>query len=71
YPALHKWVRNLYWNIPAFGETTDFEHIKKHYTKSHKQINPFSITPVGPVPDILPLDQDVPAAAAAIRTTNQ
>lgn len=40
YPAIHKWVRNLYWNVPAFGETTQFEHIKKHYTKSHKQINP-------------------------------
>jgi glutathionyl-hydroquinone reductase len=37
YPAIHKWLRNLYWNVPAFGETTQFEHIKKHYTKSHKQ----------------------------------
>ena len=37
YPALHKWLRNLYWNIPAFGETTEFVHIKGHYTKSHKQ----------------------------------
>lgn len=62
YPHLHKWVRNLYWNVPAFGETTQFEHIKKHYTKSHTQINPFSITSVGPVPDILPLDREVPAA---------
>ncbi len=41
YPALHKWLRKLYWDVPAFGETTQFEHIKKHYTKSHKQINPF------------------------------
>ncbi len=40
YPALHKWLRHLYWDVPAFGETTQFEHIKKHYTKSHKQINP-------------------------------
>jgi glutathionyl-hydroquinone reductase len=37
YPNLHKWLRNLYWNVPAFGETTEFEHIKIHYTKSHKQ----------------------------------
>ncbi|KAL8873878.1 MAG: hypothetical protein Q9174_000707 [Haloplaca sp. 1 TL-2023] len=71
YPALHKWLRHLYWDVPAFGETTQFEHIKKHYTKSHKQINPPSITPVGPVPDILPKDQEVPAAAAALRSTNQ
>ena len=41
YPALHKWLRQLYWDVPAFHETTQMEHIKKHYTKSHKQINPF------------------------------
>ena len=63
YPAIHKWLRNLYWNHDAFESTTDFEHIKNHYTKSHKQINPLSITPVGPLPNILPLDQEVPAVA--------
>ena len=61
YPAIHRWVRKLYWDVPAFRETTDFEHIKKHYTKSHKQINQFAITPVGPVPDILPKDKEVGA----------
>lgn len=61
YPHLHQWLRHLYWNVDAFGQTTQFEHIKKHYTKSHKQINPFSITPVGPVPDILKLDEEVAA----------
>ncbi|KAK4696127.1 glutathionyl-hydroquinone reductase, partial [Lecanoromycetidae sp. Uapishka_2] len=71
YPALHKWLRHLYWDVPAFGETTQFEHIKKHYTKSHKQINPPSITPVGPLPDILPKDEEVRAAVAALRSTNQ
>ena len=45
YPALHKWVRKLYWDVPAFKDTTQFEHIKKHYTKSHKQINPFVSAP--------------------------
>ncbi|KAK0746682.1 glutathione S-transferase [Schizothecium vesticola] len=55
YPALHKWMRNLYWNVPAFKEATNFLHIKNHYTKSHTQINPLSITPVGPLPDIMPL----------------
>ncbi|KAK9478648.1 glutathione S-transferase [Lipomyces japonicus] len=54
YPAIHKWLKHLYWDIPEFKDTTNFEHIKKHYTKSHKQINPFSITPLGPVPDIEP-----------------
>lgn len=42
-----------------------FEHIKKHYTKSHKQINQFGITPVGPVPDILPVDKEVAAVEYA------
>lgn len=60
-----RWVRNLYWNHEAFGSsTTEFTHIKNHYTRSHKQINPFSITPVGPIPDILPVDEEVPAARA-------
>jgi glutathionyl-hydroquinone reductase len=64
YPAIHKWMRNLYWNHAAFRDTTNFLHIKYHYTRSHTQINPHSITPVGPVPDILPLESEVPAAKA-------
>ncbi|KAF2162654.1 hypothetical protein M409DRAFT_68954 [Zasmidium cellare ATCC 36951] len=64
YPAIHKWVRNLYWNNEAFGSTTEFTHIKNHYTKSHGQINQFAITPVGPIPNILPLDEEVAAANA-------
>ncbi|RYC59333.1 hypothetical protein CHU98_g6860 [Xylaria longipes] len=66
YPSLHRWMRNLYWNHPsaAFEATTNFLHIKNHYTRSHTQINPFSITPVGPVPDVLPLGEEVAAVAA-------
>jgi glutathionyl-hydroquinone reductase len=67
YPHLHKWLRKLYWDVPAFGETTQFEHIKNHYTKSHRQINPHSITPVGPIPDILKKDQEVSAVLAALK----
>jgi len=66
YPYIHKWLRNLYWNVPAFGETTEFTHIKNHYTKSHTQINPFSITPVGPDPPILKEDEEVPAVKYAL-----
>jgi len=67
YPALHRWLQKRYWlgaHIPgakhqpeesAFGVTTNFEHIKFHYTRSHKQINPFGIVPEGPVPNILKL----------------
>lgn len=65
FPAIHRWVRGLYWDLSAFRETTDFEHIKKHYTKSHKQINQFAITPMGPVPDILPKDEEVRAVQAS------
>lgn len=65
YPALHKWLRHLYWDIPAFKETTQWEHIKKHYTKSHGQINPLGITPVGPLPDILGKEDEVVAVKAA------
>jgi glutathionyl-hydroquinone reductase len=65
YPALHKWLRHLYWDIPAFKGTTQWEHIKKHYTKSHGQINPFGITPVGPLPDILGKEDEVVAVKAA------
>jgi len=67
YPALHKWVRHLYWNNDAFGpETTNFVHIKNHYTKSHSQINPFSITPVGPLPHVLKEEEEVPAVKVAL-----
>jgi len=67
YPAIHLWLRNLYWRLPAFRETTVFEHIKKHYMISHRQINPLGIVPVGPVPDVIPLDEEVPTAAKAVR----
>ncbi|KAI9725226.1 MAG: S-glutathionyl-(chloro)hydroquinone reductase [Chrysothrix sp. TS-e1954] len=66
YPAIHKWLRKLYWNVLAFRDTTEFTHIKKHYTKSHRQINQFSITPKGPEPNILPEDEEVPSAMAMI-----
>lgn len=52
YPYIHDWLRLLYWKIPGFQETTDFDHIKFHYTKSHVAINPNGITPLGPVPHI-------------------
>ncbi|ODV82181.1 uncharacterized protein CANTADRAFT_4208 [Suhomyces tanzawaensis NRRL Y-17324] len=55
YPYIHNWLRLLYWKIPGFQETTDFDHIKYHYTRSHAKINPLGITPLGPLPHILPL----------------
>jgi putative glutathione S-transferase len=55
YPHIHRYLRTLYWKNDAFKDTTNFEHIKFHYTKSHPQINPYGITPLGPLPNILPL----------------
>ncbi|EGW34419.1 extra cellular matrix protein [Spathaspora passalidarum NRRL Y-27907] len=57
YPHIHEWLRLLYWKIPGFQQTTDFDHIKFHYTKSHIAINPHGITPLGPIPNILPLEK--------------
>lgn len=57
YPHINQWMKLLYWKIPGFKETTDFDHIKKHYTKSHKGINPLGITPIGPIPNIQPLEK--------------
>lgn len=70
YPALHQWLRSLYWNHLAFCETTHFEHIRWHYTHTHPQTNPPFITPLGPLPHILPLDQEVAAAEVIIKSNN-
>jgi len=67
YPHLHKWMRHLYWDYPAFKNTTEFEHIKKHYTKSHGQINQYQITPIGPLPDIMEKGDEVPSVKAVMR----
>ncbi|PVG01382.1 glutathione S-transferase [Serendipita vermifera] len=55
YPNIHKWMQNLYWNYPAFKDTTNFDHIKTHYYWSHPHINPTRVVPLGPIPNIRPL----------------
>jgi putative glutathione S-transferase len=52
YPKIHRWLQHLYWDIPAFKETTSFEHIKKHYFTSLTPVNPDGIVPLGPLPNI-------------------
>ena len=52
YPRLNRWLKNIYWNVPGVKETTNFKHIKENYTKSHKGINPYGITPLGPEPEV-------------------
>ena len=50
YPNLWPYARDLY-AIPAFGQTTNFEHIKNHYYRTHPQLNPLRIVPAGPILD--------------------
>ena len=52
YPVLDNWLKHMYWDHEAFKSTTDFRHIKENYTKSHYDVNPKAITPLGPYPDI-------------------
>jgi putative glutathione S-transferase len=47
YPALWRYAKELY-NIPAFGENTDFDHIKRHYHLNTDSGNVYDIIPQGP-----------------------
>ncbi len=46
-PVLWAYARDLF-QTPGFGDTTDFDHIKRHYYCVHRDINPTGIVPVGP-----------------------
>ena len=50
YPALWAYTRRLYQH-PAVRPTVNFDHIKAHYFKSHRWINPTGIVPKGPIVD--------------------
>jgi putative glutathione S-transferase len=47
FPALWGYARDLF-QTPGFGDTVDFEHIKRHYYVVHSDINPTGIVPKGP-----------------------
>ncbi|RZA09014.1 MAG: glutathione S-transferase family protein [Proteobacteria bacterium] len=49
YANLKRYLAFLY-RIPAFRETTHFDHIKRHYYFSHEQLNPRRLIPLGPFP---------------------
>ena len=69
YPNINRWLKNLYWNYPAFKDTTNFEReyihvgagqglmsdIKEHYYYSHSNINPTRVVPLGPKENVEPL----------------
>jgi glutathionyl-hydroquinone reductase len=50
-PNLWAYARRLY-QSPGFGETVDFDHIKRHYYITHDTINPTGIVPKGPDPQV-------------------
>jgi putative glutathione S-transferase len=50
FPALWAYARDLF-QTPGFGDTIDFEQIKKHYYVVHANLNPTQIVPVGPALD--------------------
>lgn len=45
--VLWAYTRDLY-QTPGFGDTVDFDHIKRHYYQVHTGINPTGIVPLGP-----------------------
>ncbi|MDR6991041.1 glutathione S-transferase family protein [Luteimonas sp. 3794] len=49
YPVLSAYAQRLY-ATPAVAPTVDFDHIRRHYYQSHRQINPTGIVPAGPDP---------------------
>ncbi|MDQ3575093.1 MAG: glutathione S-transferase C-terminal domain-containing protein [Actinomycetota bacterium] len=46
-PVLWAYARDLF-QTPGFGDTVDFDHIKRHYYVVHTDINPTRIVPAGP-----------------------
>jgi glutathionyl-hydroquinone reductase len=56
YPNLWDYARFLH-RQPAFGSTTKFDHIKRHYFLTHPHINPTRIIPAG-----FETDWDAPTA---------
>ncbi|MFF8861024.1 glutathione S-transferase family protein [Streptomyces sp. NPDC015139] len=45
--VLWAYARDLF-QTPGFGDTVDFDHIKRHYYQVHSGINPTGIVPLGP-----------------------
>jgi putative glutathione S-transferase len=46
-PVLWAYARDLF-QTPGFGDTIDFDHVKRHYFEVHTDINPTGIVPLGP-----------------------
>lgn len=51
YPNLYGFLRDIY-QLPGISETVNFPHIRNHYYRSHKTINPTGVISVGPAQDL-------------------
>ena len=47
YPALHRFMARIY-RLPGVAATVNLDHIRHHYYRSHRHINPTGIVPPGP-----------------------
>jgi len=58
YPNLWGYTRELY-QLPGVAETVNVTHIKNHYYRSHTDLNPKQLVPIGPDLDFeAPHDRD-------------
>lgn len=48
YPALSRYLTDIA-ALPGVAETIDLPHIREHYFRSHRHINPNGIVPIGPM----------------------
>ena len=51
YPNLQGYLMDLYQHN-GIAETVNFDHIKRHYYRTHEEINPSRIVPLGPILDL-------------------
>jgi len=62
YPNLWPYLRDLY-ATPGVAAPVDMDHIKRHYYRTHRSLNPSGIVPLGPQLDFgLPHDRAALAA---------
>ncbi|PLR38351.1 glutathione-dependent reductase [Chimaeribacter coloradensis] len=52
YPNLYGFLRDIY-QMPGIEETVDLAHIRNHYYRSHKTINPAGVISIGPEQNLL------------------
>jgi putative glutathione S-transferase len=52
YPNIFNYMKELY-QIEGVAQTTNFDHIKRHYYFSHTMINPTQVVPKGPEQNLL------------------